>query len=139
MKMRQEVDAMRVMGIDPMEALVAPRVIAMVVMLPVLAFGAVMAGLFGGLLVCWGSLGVSPAMYFSRISDAVPAQHFWVGMWKSPVFAFVLAVIGCRNGLEVGDDVASLGSRTTTSVVQAIFLVILIDAMFALWFLEMDL
>ncbi|WP_395645658.1 ABC transporter permease [Terricaulis sp.] len=139
MKMRQEIDAMRTIGIDPIEALVAPRVIAMLIMTPLLAFTAVMAGLLGGLLVCWASLDVSPVMFFQRISDGVPAQHFWVGMVKAPVFALVLAVIACKQGLSVGGDVGSLGARTTTSVVQAIFMVILLDALFALWFLEMDL
>ncbi len=138
MKMRQEIDAMRVMGIDPMEALVAPRVIAMLVMTPILTFGAMMAGIFGGLLVAWGELGVSPAMFFARISEVVPAQHFWVGFSKAPVFALVVAVIGCKQGLSVGGDVGSLGARVTTSVVQAIFMVLLLDALFALWFLEMN-
>lgn len=138
MKMRQEIDAMRVIGIDPMEALVAPRVLAMLVMTPILTFGAMLSGLFGGMLVAWVELGVSPAMYIQRISDAVPEQHFWVGMSKAPAFALVLAVIGCKQGLSVGGDVASLGSRVTTSVVQSIFMVILLDAAFALWFLEMD-
>lgn len=138
MKMRQEIDAMRVLGIDPMEALVAPRVIAMLVMTPILTFAATMAGMFGGLLVSIFELDISAAMFWQRISDAVPEQHFWVGMSKSPVFAIVLAMIGCKQGLSVGGDVGSLGRRTTTSVVQAIFMVILIDALFALWFLEMD-
>jgi phospholipid/cholesterol/gamma-HCH transport system permease protein len=138
MKMRQEIDAMQVMGLKPMEALVAPRVVAMLIMTPILTFAAMMAGLFGGLLVAWGELGVSPNMFFTRISDAVPEQHFWVGMAKAPVFALVLAVIACKQGLSVGGDVASLGSRVTTSVVQAIFMIILLDAIFALWFLEMD-
>ncbi|MBI1251826.1 MAG: MlaE family lipid ABC transporter permease subunit [Alphaproteobacteria bacterium] len=139
MKMRQEIDAMRVMGLDPMEALVAPRVLAMLVMTPILAFAAVVAGLAGGLVACWATLDVSVSMYFQRIADGVPQQHFWVGMAKSPVFAIVLAVVGCRHGLAVGGDVASLGRRTTSSVVQSIFLVIMLDALFALWFLEMDL
>ncbi|MBX9747687.1 MAG: ABC transporter permease [Hyphomonadaceae bacterium] len=139
MKMRQEIDAMRVIGIDPMEALVIPRLIAMLIMTPLLTFGAMMAGIFGGVLVAWGELGVSPAMFFARVSEVVPAQHFWVGMSKAPVFAIVLAIIGCRQGLAVGGDVGSLGQRVTSSVVQAIFMVILIDAMFALWFLELDL
>ncbi len=138
MKMRQEIDAMRVIGIDPMEALVAPRVIAMLLMTPVLAFSAVIAGMLGGFLVVWSELGVSPAMFLTRISDAVPVQHFWVGMSNAPVFAFMLAIVGCRHGLAVEGDVNSLGQRTTASGVQAIFLVILIDAIFALWFLEMD-
>ncbi|HVZ99106.1 MAG TPA: ABC transporter permease [Caulobacterales bacterium] len=139
MKMRQEIDAMRIIGVDPMEALVAPRVIAMLVMTPLLTFAAVIAGLFGGFLVVWFDLGVSPAMFISRISENVPAQHFWVGMSKAPVFAFVLAVVGCRHGLSVGGDVASLGRRVTSSVVEAIFLVVLIDALFAIWYLELDL
>lgn len=138
MKMRQEIDAMRVIGISPMEALVVPRVIAMVVMTPLLTFGAMMSGIFGGVLVAWSELGVSPQMFFARISETVPEQHFWVGMSKAPVFALVLAVIGCKQGLSVGGDVGSLGKRVTTSVVQAIFMVILLDALFALWFLEMD-
>ncbi len=138
MKMRQEIDAMRVLGLDPMEAIVVPRLIAMVVMTPVLTFAATMAGLLGGLVVCWAMLDVSPIMFFTRISEAVPAQHFWVGMLKSPVLAVVLALVGCRHGLETGDDVTSLGKRVTASVVQSIFLVIVIDAAFAIWFLEMD-
>jgi phospholipid/cholesterol/gamma-HCH transport system permease protein len=138
MKMRQEIDAMRVLGIDPMEALVAPRVIAMLIMTPILTFVAIMAGLFGGLLVSIFELGVSATMFWQRISDAVPEQHFWVGMSKSPAFALVLAIIGCKQGLSVGGDVGSLGRRTTTSVVQGIFMVILLDALFALWFLELD-
>jgi phospholipid/cholesterol/gamma-HCH transport system permease protein len=138
MKMRQEIDAMRVIGIRPMDALVSPRVIAMLVMTPILTFAAMMAGMFGGLLVCWGALDISPAMFFARIAEVVPAQHFWVGFVKAPVFAVVLAVIACKQGLSVGGDVGSLGSRVTTSVVQGIFMVILLDAIFALWFLELD-
>lgn len=138
MKMRQEIDAMRVLGIDPMEALVVPRLIAMLVMTPILAFAAVLAGLLGGLLVCWAALNVSPVMFVTRIQEAVPVQHFWVGMIKAPVMAVILALIGCRHGLETGGDVTSLGKRVTSSVVQAIFLVIVVDALFAIWFLEMD-
>lgn len=138
MKMRQEIDAMRVIGIDPLDALVVPRVIAMLIMMPILTFAAMMAGIFGGMLVTWVELGVSPQMFFARVSETVPAQHFWVGMSKAPAFAVVIAVIGCKQGLSVGGDVASLGGRVTTSVVQAIFMMILLDALFALWFLEMD-
>ncbi|MBL8546760.1 MAG: ABC transporter permease [Hyphomonadaceae bacterium] len=138
MKMRQEIDAMRVIGINPMDALVVPRVVAMLVMTPILTFAAMMSGIFGGLLVCWSSLGVSPNMFFARIAEVVPAQHFWVGFVKAPAFAIVLAIIACKQGLSVGGDVGSLGSRVTTSVVQGIFMVILLDAIFALWFLEMN-
>lgn len=138
MKMRQEIDAMRVIGIDPMDALVAPRVLAMLLMTPILTFAAMMTGLFGGIIVSWGALGISPAMFIGRMAEVVPEQHFWVGMSKAPAFAVAIAVIACKQGLSVGDDVASLGNRVTSSVVQAIFMVILMDALFALWFLEMD-
>jgi phospholipid/cholesterol/gamma-HCH transport system permease protein len=138
MKMRQEIDAMEVIGIKPMEALTVPRIIAMLVMTPILTFAAMMTGILGGVLVSWAELGISPQMFFARISETVPSQHFWVGMSKAPAFALVLAVIACKQGLSVGGDVASLGRRVTTSVVQAIFMIILLDAMFALWFLEMD-
>jgi phospholipid/cholesterol/gamma-HCH transport system permease protein len=83
-------------------------------------------------------LNISPALFITRIQDGVPIQHFWVGMAKTPVMAVVLAITGCRHGLETGVDVTSLGKRVTASVVQAIFLVIVIDALFAVWFLEMD-
>jgi phospholipid/cholesterol/gamma-HCH transport system permease protein len=138
MKMRQEIDAMRVIGIDPMDALVAPRVLAMLIMTPILTFAAMMAGLFGGILVSWAALDISPAMFLGRMSETVPEQHFWVGLIKTPAFAVVLSVIACKQGLSVGGDVASLGNRVTSSVVQSIFMVILMDALFALWFLEME-
>jgi phospholipid/cholesterol/gamma-HCH transport system permease protein len=138
MKMRQEIDAMRVMEISPMEALVAPRVIAMLIVTPILTFAAMMSGIFGGLLVAWGELDVSPAMFIGRMAEVVPSQHFWVGFSKTPAFAVVLTIIACRQGLRVGGDVGSLGRRVTASVVQAIFMIILMDALFALWFLEMD-
>jgi phospholipid/cholesterol/gamma-HCH transport system permease protein len=137
MKMRQEIDAMRVIGIKPMDALVVPRVIAMLVMTPILSFAATMSGIFGGLLVSWSSLGVSPNMFFARVAEVVPADNFWVGFIKAPVFALVLGVIACKQGLAVGGDVGSLGARVTTAVVQCIFMVVLLDAIFAIWFLEM--
>lgn len=138
MKMRQEIDALRVLGVDPMEALVVPRVLAMLLMTPVLTFVAVIAGLAGGMMVCSLALDVSPVLFVNRIHENVPPRHFWVGMMKAPVFAMVVALVGCRHGLEVGSDVSSLGQRVTASVVQAIFLVIVMDAIFALWFMELD-
>ena len=138
MKMRQEIDAMRVLGLDVMERLVAPRVIAMVVMTPLLTFAAMIAGLGGGLAVCWGVLGVSPVQFFTRIQEGVGATHFWVGLSKAPLFGLVVAIVGCRHGLRVGGDVGSLGRETTSSVVQAIFLVVVLDAILALWFMEMN-
>ena len=138
MKMRQEIDAMRVIDISPMEALVVPRMWAMVLMTPILTFAGMMAGLLGGIIVSWAALDISPAMFIGRMSETVPEQHFWVGMSKAPAFAIVVAVIACKQGLSVGGDVASLGNRVTSSVVQSIFMVILLDALFALWFLEMN-
>ncbi len=138
MKMRQEIDAMRVIGIAPMDALVVPRVWAMIVMTPILTFAGMMAGLAGGILVCWAALDISPAMFIGRMSETVPEQHFWVGISKAPAFAVVIAIIACRQGLAVGGDVASLGRRVTSAVVQSIFMVILLDALFALWFLELN-
>jgi phospholipid/cholesterol/gamma-HCH transport system permease protein len=138
MKMRQEIDAMRTIGIDPMEALVAPRLIALLIMTPLLTFAATIAGVGGGLVAAWTSMGISPTLFIERFQVTVPEQHFWVGIVKTPVFALVVALVGCRQGLLVGDDVVSLGRRTTSSVVQAIFLVILLDAVFAIIFYQMN-
>ncbi|MEL6324202.1 MAG: ABC transporter permease, partial [Pseudomonadota bacterium] len=107
MRMRQEVDAMRTLGLDPMEVLVAPRVIAMLLMTPILTFLATLAGLFGGLIVCWLALDIGPSMFLNRLLDTVPIDNFWVGMSKAPFFALVVALIGCRQGLRVGGSVQS--------------------------------
>lgn len=136
MKMNQEVDAMRVMGVDPFEALVLPRLMALLLMTPLLTFVADLGGLIGGAIVCWNKLALSPAFFLQRIEENVGAGHFWVGMSKAPVFAVVVAVIGCRQGLAVGGDVESLGQRVTSAVVQAIFAIIMIDAVFALIYME---
>ncbi len=136
MKMNQEVDAMRVLGVDPFDALVLPRVMALLVMTPLLAFTADLAGLFGGALVCWSKLGLSPTFFLERVVENVGPSHFWVGMSKAPVFAIVIAAIGCRHGLAVGGDVESLGRRVTAAVVQAIFAIICLDAIFALIYME---
>ncbi len=137
MKMRQEIDAMTVIGLNTGETLVAPRALACLVSAPILTFFAMVAGLLGGMLVTW-SQGISPILFTARITEVVSINHFWVGMVKAPVFAMVIAIIGCRQGLAVGGSVESLGRRTTTSVVQAIFAIILLDAMFAMLFLQMD-
>ncbi|MFW5661304.1 MAG: ABC transporter permease [Oceanicaulis sp.] len=138
MKMQQEIDAMKVIGLDPYEALVLPRVIACVIMAPLLTFGAMIAGLVGGALVSWMTLDISPTFFIARMNSTIDWTHFFVGMSKAPVFGLVIAIIGCRHGLQVGGDVESLGSRVTTSVVQSIFAVIVIDAMFAMLYLELD-
>ena len=139
MKMNQEVDAMQVMGVDPFEALVLPRFIAMVTMTPLLTFVAMVSGLMGGMLVTWAVLDLSPSFFLQRLLDNVGIVHFYLGMVKSPVLAMVIAAIGCRQGLEVGGDVEQLGRRVTIAVVQAIFSIIVLDAVFAMIFMELNL
>ena len=139
MKMNQEIDAMQVMGVDPFEALVFPRFAALFLTIPLLTFVATLAGLLGGLVVVWTVLDLGPAFFLQRIVDNVGPQHFFVGLSKAPVMAMVIAGIGCRQGLEVGNDVESLGRRVTAAVVHAIFAIIMIDAAFALVFMKLDL
>ncbi|MDB5453193.1 MAG: transporter permease [Caulobacteraceae bacterium] len=139
MKMNQEIDAMKVLGVDPFEALVLPRFAALLLTIPLLTFVATLAGLFGGMIVVWSVLDLGPAFFLQRIVDNVGATHFWVGMSKGPVMAMVIAGIGCRQGMEVGGDVESLGRRVTAAVVHAIFAIIMIDAAFALLYMELDL
>jgi phospholipid/cholesterol/gamma-HCH transport system permease protein len=137
MKMQQEIDAMKVIGLDPFETLVLPRVIACVIMTPLLTFAAMLTGIVGGALVSAITLDVSPTMFATRLRETLDWTHFMVGMSKAPVFGLVIAIIGCRQGLEVGGDVESLGRRVTASVVQSIFAVIVIDAVFAMVYLEL--
>lgn len=138
MKMRQEVDAMTVMGLETYETLVVPRAIACLLTLPILTFLAMMSGVLGGLIVAWVTPSqISPVLFLNRMQEMVGIQHFWVGMVKAPFFAIVIAVIGCRQGLAVTGSVESLGARVTTSVVQAIFAVIFIDALFAVFFFQL--
>lgn len=135
MKMRQEIDAMKVIGLNVGETLVAPRALACLVSAPILTFFAMVSGLLGGMVVAW-SQGISPILFTARITEVVSMNHFWVGIGKAPFYGLVIAIIGCRHGLAVGGSVESLGTRTTTSVVQAIFAIILMDAMFAMLFLK---
>lgn len=138
MRMNQEVDAMQVMGVNPFQALVIPRLAALLVMLPLLTFLGMLGGLFGGLLVSWSQLNLGPSFFFQRlVEDGYMHRHMMVGMVKAPVFAIVVAAIGCRQGMAVSGDVESLGRRVTAAVVQAIFAIILIDAVFALVFQEL--
>ena len=137
MKMNQEIDAMATIGVDPFEALVLPRFTAMLLMTPLLAFLAMMSGLAGGVIVVWVVLKLSPAFFFQRMLENVSVSQFWIGIVKAPVMAVVIAAIGCREGLSVGGDVEQLGRRVTNAVVQGLFSVILIDAAFALLFMEL--
>ena len=138
MKMNQEIDAMRVLGIDPFDALIFPRFLALLMTIPLLVFVATLAGLAGGLVVTTSVLGLSPTVFFQRLVDNVGLTHFWVGMSKAPVMAVVIAAIGCKQGLDVGGDVESLGRHVTSAVVQAIFSAILIDAAFALIYMKLN-
>lgn len=137
MKMQQEIDAMRVMGVDPFEALVLPRFLALLVLTPLLTFIASLAGLGGGAVALWGTIGISPEFFFQRIAENVGAEHFWVGMSKAPVMALVISAIGCRQGMQVGGDVESLGRHVTAAVVHAVFAIIFLDAVFALLYMEL--
>jgi len=138
MKMRQEIDAMTVIGLDTFEVLVVPRALAALVSLPILTFLGMVSGILAGILVAAvvGS-GLSPILFLTRLQEVVDISHFWVGMVKTPFFAIIIAIIGCRQGLAVTGSVESLGSRTTTSVVQAIFAVITVDAIFAILFFQL--
>lgn len=138
MKMRQEIDAMQVMGVDPFDALIFPRFLALQLTMPLLVFVANLSGLIGGLMVSWLILDLSPTFFLQRIVDNVGVTHFIVGLVKVPIMAAVIAGIGSRQGMEVGGDVVSLGQRVTAAVVHAIFSIILIDAIFALIFMELD-
>jgi phospholipid/cholesterol/gamma-HCH transport system permease protein len=137
MKAREELDAIRTLGMDPVELLVIPRLLALLVMLPLLSFLAVLAGLVGGGLVGALALEITPAMFTSRLYEMTELRHFWVGMIKAPVFAFVIAVVGCLEGIKVQGSAESVGRHTTSSVVQSIFLVIVLDALFAVFFMEL--
>lgn len=138
MKMREEIDAMRTLGLDPVEVLVAPRVIAMIVMLPVLGVIANFAGLFGGALMSWVELGVSPGVFQARFVSNTDVWHFGVGMIKAPFFALIIAIVGCFKGMQVKGDAESLGRLTSASVVLSIFLVITTDALFSIFFAIME-
>lgn len=137
MKMQQEIDAMKVLGLNPFEVLVLPRVVACVLMAPLLTFAAMITGIFGGMLVAWTAQDISPAVFIARMHSELDWSHFWVGMSKAPVFGLVIAIIGCRQGMKVAGDVESLGRRVTASVVQSIFIVIVVEAMFAMMYLEL--
>ncbi len=134
MKMREEIDAMRVLGLDPIELLVLPRVLALLILLPVLGFIANLAGLFGGALMAWIDLGISPAMFRTQLAANTSVTHALVGLSKAPVFAMIIALVGCYQGLQVAGNTDSLGSRTSRSVVVAIFLVIVVDALASIFF-----
>lgn len=137
MKMREEIDAIRTLGLDPVEILVLPRVLALVFTLPLLGFVSVIVGLFGGGVVTFLLLDISPASYVTLLRESVDVWTFLVGIIKAPVFAFLIALIGCFEGLRVTGTAESVGQRTTQSVVEGIFVVIIADAVFSIIFVEL--
>lgn len=134
MKMREEIDALSTMGLDPVEVLILPRIVALVCALPILTFIGSMAALYGGGLVAWFYGGMSPAIFIARLHDAISVTHFEVGIVKAPFMALVIGIVACSEGLRVKGSAESLGLQTTTSVVKSIFLVIVLDGFFAMFF-----
>lgn len=134
MKITEEIDAMRTIGVSPIEALVVPRMIAAIVMMPLLSFYAMVVTMIGGGIYVWADLGIPPLTYIERLQEVVPTRDLWVGLIKAPVFGFIIALTGCFQGMLVQGNAEEVGTRTTAAVVQAIFLVIVIDAVFAVFF-----
>ena len=134
MKITEEVDAMRTIGVSPIEALVVPRMLAAVVMMPLLAFYAMIMSLLGGGIFVWVALGIPPLTYVQRLQEVVPLTDLWVGLIKAPVFGFIIALAGCFQGMLVQGNSEEVGTRTTNAVVQSIFMVIVLDAVFAVFF-----
>ena len=136
MKLNEEVDAMRTIGVSPMEALVIPRVLATILMMPLLGFFAAMMALLGGGIFCWLSLDIPPVTFIDRLRDIIPMTDLYQTLIKAPVFGMIIAMAGCYQGMQVEGDAEQVGRRTTTAVVQGIFLVIVLDAFFAVFFTE---
>ncbi|MEM9221068.1 MAG: ABC transporter permease [Pseudomonadota bacterium] len=134
MRMREEVDALNVMGLDPVEVLVVPRLIALMLALPILTFLSDIAALFGAGLITWAYLGITPDLFMQRLNEAVTPVEFYIGIAKAPVMALIIGLVACSEGLKVGGSAESLGRHTTSSVVKAIFLVIVVDGFFAVFF-----
>lgn len=136
MKMREEIDAMQSLGLDPATILFVPRILALVIMLPILGLVANIMGLFGGGLMAWADLGISPAMFMTRLVNGTDISHLVIGMIKAPVFALIIGVVGCHAGMQVKSNAESLGRMTSSAVVTAIFAVIVADAMFSIFFAQ---
>jgi phospholipid/cholesterol/gamma-HCH transport system permease protein len=134
MKITEEIDAMRTIGVSPVEALVIPRMIAAVIMMPLLAFWSMLLALIGGGVFVWLDLEIPPLTYIQRLQEVIPITDMWVGLIKAPVFGFIIALAGCFQGFQVKGNSEEVGTRTTTAVVQSIFLVIVLDAVFAVFF-----
>ena len=134
MKMREEIDALSTMGLNPVEVLILPRIVALICALPILSFIGSLAALYGGGLVAWFYGGMGPAIFIARLHDAVSITHFEVGIIKAPFMALVIGIVACSEGLRVKGSAESLGKQTTTSVVKSIFLVFVLVGLFAIFF-----
>lgn len=134
MKVNQEVDAMHTLGLDPIEVLVLPRLFALVITLPLLAFYADVVALLGGAITLMALMELSPVQFLKQLNAAIPMWSFWIGLIKAPFFAFAIALIGCYEGLKVSGSAESVGRLTTQSVVESIFLVLVLDAAFSIMF-----
>ena len=134
MKVNEEIDAMRTIGLDPMEVLVVPRILALVLVMPLLTFYADILGILGGAVMATLTLDITFEQFFRQLNTAVPVWSFWVGIIKAPIFAFIIGMVGCYEGLKVTHSAESVGLRTTSSMVKSIFLVIVLDAMFSILF-----
>ena len=138
MRVNEEVDAMTTLGLDPIEVLVIPRLAALIVTLPLLTFYANIMGLVGGAFICNAALGIPLPLFLQQLHGAIVGWHFWLGLIKAPFFAICIALVGCREGLRVQRNAESVGRLTTLSVVESIFLVIVIDAAFSVLFSQLD-
>jgi phospholipid/cholesterol/gamma-HCH transport system permease protein len=138
MQLNEEVDALIATGVDPFEVLVVPRVLGFIIALPLLTVIADLVGLTGGALLCRYLLDMPLTQYISRVDEAISPSTFWVGLLKAPVFALLIALAGCYRGMQVRGSARELGHKVTVAVVQAIFLVILADALFAIVFMKLD-
>lgn len=137
MKANEEVDAIRMLGLSPIDVLVLPRLLALLISMPLLTFIGMVSGILGGALVCAVSLGISPTMFLTIFKEGIELRHFLLGMVKAPIFAYLIAIIGCMEGFKVSGSAQSVGEHTTSAVVQSIFVVIMLDALAALFFMEM--
>ncbi|MFC4254536.1 MlaE family lipid ABC transporter permease subunit [Altererythrobacter xixiisoli] len=137
MKLTEEIDAMRTIGVSPMEALVLPRILAAVIMMPLLGFYASIVAIIGGATLSELALGIPFFTFLARVQEVVPMYDLYVGMIKAPVFGLIVALAGCYQGMQVQGNAEEVGLKTTQAVVQAIFMVIVLDAVFAVLFTKM--
>ena len=139
MKVTEEIDALRTIGVGAQDLLVVPKVIALVIVMPLLTVYTDVTGVLGGMVMAKLKLGVGFDAFFDRLDDAIQLSSYWTGLVKAPVFALIVALVGCYRGFQVGGSADSVGAQTTVSVVQSIFLVIVTDALFSIVFLWLDL